>query len=299
MKLRILAALLPLLAAEPALAAVKDGVMKWRAGDYKGAVTEWLPYAARGDPDALFDLGQAYKLGRGVLPDPAMAQTYFLKAAIKGHGPAQAKLGLALITQPATRPEGLRWLTQAALQDEARAQYALGVAYFNGDGVAANRSLGYAYMRRAEKLLLAEATPAMASMLAKLTPPEKARGDQLVNSLPSAVQGLVQAAALPPVVTAAAAPSAAAPPAPEPVAKLPAANYRVQIGAFASRLQASDTWARLPSKQKAAIGDAPPIYADRGDVIRLQVGPFAARDEAKQLCQKLTRAGGSCFVVGG
>ena len=47
MNLKPLAALPLLLIAMPASAAVKDGVAKWRAGDFKGAVTEWLPYAAR------------------------------------------------------------------------------------------------------------------------------------------------------------------------------------------------------------------------------------------------------------
>ena len=252
MKLRYLAAL-PLLVAAPAAATVKNGVVKWRAGDWAGAVTEWLPYAARGDADALFDLGQAYKLGRGVHADPAMAQTYYLKAAIKGHAQAQEKLGLTLYEQPATKVEGIRWLTQAAAQDAARAQYALAVAYFNGDGVAANRPLGYAYMRRAEKGGMPEATPALAAMLAKLTPAEKARGDQL--TLPSAPQPAQGAATgpTPRAITASAAPLPAAPAAPQP------GGYRVQIGAFASRAEADDHWAKLTAEQKALAGSAPPI----------------------------------------
>ena len=33
----------------PAAAGVREGVEKWRAGEYKAAVTEWLPFAARGE----------------------------------------------------------------------------------------------------------------------------------------------------------------------------------------------------------------------------------------------------------
>lgn len=286
MKLRYAAALI-LVVAQPAFATVKDGALRWRAGDYAGAVTEWLPYAARGDADALFNLGQAYKLGRGVAADPPMAQSYFLKAAIKGHGPAQAKLGLALYAQPATRPEGVRWLVQAAAHDEARAAYALGVAYFNGEGVTPNRPLGYAYMRRAEKGGMPEATPALAAMLAKLTPADKIRGEQM--SLPTSAQGVLPAGA-PPVVAAVSPPVA-------PVEAL--RGFRIQIGAFASHAEADATWATLTPRQKALVGDSPPIVSDADGVVRLQVGPYPSRDAAKSLCTKLTRAAMTCFVVNG
>src|SRR3546814_3880605 len=56
--------------ATPALAGVEDGVRKWRAGDYAGAVAEWKEPAATGNRDAQFSLGQAYQLGRGVAADP-------------------------------------------------------------------------------------------------------------------------------------------------------------------------------------------------------------------------------------
>src|SRR3546814_11652875 len=55
--------------AAPALADVKDGVDAWQAGNYQAAVAEWRPLAIAGDADAQFNLGQAYKLGRGVLTD--------------------------------------------------------------------------------------------------------------------------------------------------------------------------------------------------------------------------------------
>ena len=55
--------------AGPAFAGVKEGVDAWLAGDYAKAVAEWKAPAAAGDPDAQFNLGQAYKLGRGVPQD--------------------------------------------------------------------------------------------------------------------------------------------------------------------------------------------------------------------------------------
>ena len=53
-----------LLAASAAKADVKDGVDAYNAGDYKKAIDEWMPAAAKNDPAALFNLGQVYRLGR-------------------------------------------------------------------------------------------------------------------------------------------------------------------------------------------------------------------------------------------
>ncbi|MFX9065619.1 hypothetical protein ABTN38_19710, partial [Acinetobacter baumannii] len=50
-------ALLP----SPARADVKAGVDAWSNGDYPAAVREWQGPAAKGDPDAQFNMAQAYK----------------------------------------------------------------------------------------------------------------------------------------------------------------------------------------------------------------------------------------------
>ncbi|MBU2034042.1 MAG: SEL1-like repeat protein, partial [Alphaproteobacteria bacterium] len=60
--------------ATPALADVKQGVDAWAAGDYATAVREWSGPAAQGDPDAQFNMAQAYRLGRGVEADPRQAE---------------------------------------------------------------------------------------------------------------------------------------------------------------------------------------------------------------------------------
>ncbi|MBC7497272.1 MAG: sel1 repeat family protein, partial [Sphingomonadaceae bacterium] len=134
----------PVAVATPAPPTIKSGVEKWRAGDYPAAVAIWTPFATAGDADALFNLGQAYKLGRGVAVDPVAARDYYRKAATKGHLPAQANLGIALF-QAGEKVEAIKWLKTAADRGEARAQYVLGIATFNGDSVARSQSLGYAY----------------------------------------------------------------------------------------------------------------------------------------------------------
>ncbi|MBU1463471.1 MAG: SEL1-like repeat protein, partial [Alphaproteobacteria bacterium] len=67
--------------AAPAMADVKTGVDAWQQGDYAKAIGEWRPLAQNGDPDAQFNLGQAYKLGRGVQPDLNAAMDWYRKAA--------------------------------------------------------------------------------------------------------------------------------------------------------------------------------------------------------------------------
>ncbi|WP_420146360.1 tetratricopeptide repeat protein, partial [Sphingobium sp.] len=83
----------------PAMADVKTGVDAWQQGDYARAIAEWRPLAQSGDPDAQFNLGQAYKLGRGVQPDLATAIDWYRKAAVQGHLRAEDNLGLLMFQQ--------------------------------------------------------------------------------------------------------------------------------------------------------------------------------------------------------
>lgn len=161
---------------------IKTGVEKWRAGDYAAAVAIWTPFATAGDADALFNLGQAYKLGRGVAIDPVAARDYYRKAANKGHLPAQANFGIALF-QAGEKAEAIKWLKTAADRGEARAQYVLGIATFNGDGVARSQSLGYAYLLRAQASGLPQAVTALGTIAPGLSPADRAAGETVAASL--------------------------------------------------------------------------------------------------------------------
>ena len=63
------------------------------------AVAIWRPLAEKGDADAAFNLGQAYRLGRGVPINLGAAKTWFERAADKGHLDAQTTLGLLLFRE--------------------------------------------------------------------------------------------------------------------------------------------------------------------------------------------------------
>ena len=95
---RLLRTTLLLLAvsAAPAHADFKAGAEAYARGDYKTAVDEWLPSAANGDPRALFNLGQMYRLGLGADKDLVKAEQYYRRAAELGHVGAQANLGSML-----------------------------------------------------------------------------------------------------------------------------------------------------------------------------------------------------------
>jgi uncharacterized protein len=298
------------LIAAPAAAAVRDGVEKWRAGDYKAAVTEWLPFAARGDADALFNMGQAYKLGRGVTANEATALAYYRKAATRGHGPAQEKLGITLYAQPATRAEGLRWLEQAARKKQPRAQYVLGVAHFNGDAVPRNWPLAYAYMLRANNAGVPQAMAALNTMNANIPINDRTRGEEIAAAMASgAVVPTAPAVAantpLPRAPLAAERPGAgplaikAAAAAPAPAKPDLGKGWRVQLGAFSEKGMAAEAWAGLKTAQPGVVAGVEPIYAEADNMVRLQVGPFASRDDAKRLCDRLQAVGRSCFVVNG
>ena len=45
---------------------VKAGIEAWQKGNAAEAVKIWQPLAEKGDADAAFNLGQAYRLGKGV-----------------------------------------------------------------------------------------------------------------------------------------------------------------------------------------------------------------------------------------
>src|SRR3954447_10141416 len=138
------------LAAGAAQADVKTGVDAWQRGNFAAAVAEWRPLADQGDADAQYNLGQAYKMGRGVPTDLGIAQTWYEKAAQQGHPQAAANLGLILF-QNGQRERAIPWLKMAADADDPRAEYVLGTALFNGDLATAGKDWvrAYALMSRA------------------------------------------------------------------------------------------------------------------------------------------------------
>ena len=297
---------------------VKAGIEAWQRADYAGAVAIWRPLAEKGDADAAFNLGQAYRLGRGVATNLAAAKTWFERSAAQGHVDAQATLGL-LLFQNGDQAEGLKWLKQAAGQGEPRALLVYGTALFNGDGVTQDQSLGYAYVRRAAAQGLGPAKETLAQLDrlmpledrkkgvaiaaradSKRTPPPPARKPakpiKVADAKPAAAKPTpkpAESAPAKPIETAAAKPAAKLP---AKTATNPAAGgaWRIQLGAFSQRGNAEALYKKLSGN--GALSGRQPFYIPVGAITRLQVGPFASRAAAAAACKAVATA---CFPVPG
>ncbi len=187
MKLRHLALVTAACLAVPALADVKSGYDMWNRGDYFGAVKEWRPLAIAGNPEAQYNLAQAYKLGRGVPTDLQMAESWYAKAAAQGHQPSRDNYGLILF-QNGNRSAAMPYIEESAGRGEPRAQYVLGTALFNGDGMAKDWVRAYALMTRASASGLTAASTSLAQMDKYIPLDQRQRGLALARSFEEAAQ---------------------------------------------------------------------------------------------------------------
>jgi TPR repeat protein len=281
---------------------VKAGIEAWQKSDYAGAVAIWRPLAEKGDADAAFNLGQAYRLGRGVPINLGAAQTWYERAADKGHLDAQTTLGL-LLFQNGNQIAGIRWLRGAADKGEPRAMLMYGTALFNGDGVAQDPVLGYAYVSRAAAQGLGPAKQTLVQMDQVLPLEERKKGVAIAMAKAKATPAPVSK---PEKLAAAKPPKAASPkPAPQPVqiaAKVEPAparvstgpakgGWRIQLGAFSQRSSAEALYRKL----SGSLGGRQAYYVPAGAVTRLQVGPYESRAAASAACTSLH--GQACFAV--
>lgn len=176
-----------LAAAGPAAADVKAGVDAWSRGDYARAVTEWKGPAERGDPDAQFNLAQAYKLGRGVPVDLARAEELFGKAAGRGHLQAADNYGL-LLFQRGEHARAMPYVKAAAGRGDPRSQYLLGIAHFNGDNVEKDWVRAYALVSLAQQSGLPQAAAALAQMDKYIPLDQRQQSVALASELAGAAQ---------------------------------------------------------------------------------------------------------------
>lgn len=288
---------------------VKSGIDAWQRSDYAGAVAIWRPLAEKGDPDAEFNLAQAYRLGRGVPTNLAAAKTWFERAAAQGHVDAQTTLGL-LLFQNGNQGEGLKWLKQAADQGEPRALLVYGTALVNGDGVTQDPILGYAYVSRAAAQGLEPAKQTLAQLDKLISLDDRKRAVVLArakakaapppSSAPQKAAKRVEVAKAKPapksVETTPAKPEKLEKPAPKAsVAETPPAakgDWRIQLGAFSQKGSAEALYGKLSGK--SALAGRHAYYIPVGAITRLQVGPFESKAAAAGACKALGQA---CFPV--
>lgn len=166
----------------PAYADVKAGVEAWAQGKFEDAVAHWRIPAQTGDADVQFNLGQAYRFGRGVPMDLNMAENWYRQAARLGHVRAEENLALVLF-QKGDYKEAIPLLDKAAKRGDPRAQYVLGTALFNGDLIEKDWARAYALMLRASANGLSRATTQLTEMNKYVSPETRAEGISLAEKL--------------------------------------------------------------------------------------------------------------------
>ncbi|HMI41386.1 MAG TPA: SPOR domain-containing protein [Sphingomicrobium sp.] len=281
------------MAADPT---VKAGVEAWQRGDHAAAIAIWQPLAGKNDADALFNLGQAYKLGIGVSLDLPRAQELLERAARLGHLDAQTSLGL-LLFQNGNRIAAMRWLKSAAERGEPRALLVYGTALFNGDGVERDPVKAYAYVSRAAAQGLAPAKETLAQMDELIPVEDRQKGVALAMAAAKTPTPKMAKKAPPPksvflpktkVVVAA----------PKPMVVSPSSGgWRIQLGAFGQRASAEALFRKLSSD--APLAGKQSYLIPVGAVTRLQAGPFESRAAAAAACTQLSGRGQACFPVAG
>lgn len=174
----ILAFLFSASAVFPPLSLAEDlgsAIRHYQDGDYKKAIKQWQDLAQQGDADAAFNLGQVFKSGDGVSFDYPKAESYYRFAAGAGHTAAQRELANLLFFTygtPDARQAAIPLWQMAAANGDGRAQYILGILYFNGDVVPQDKVLGYAWTLLAIDGGVPEALQSNTAMKSQLSPEE-------------------------------------------------------------------------------------------------------------------------------
>jgi TPR repeat protein len=121
----------------------EKGRSLYEADDFDAAFRTWLPLAESGDPEAQYEIGQLYLLGKGIEKGEELGNIYVLKSAEQGYGTAQGDL--AALTNPfgvskdkALQREAFYWGIRAAANGDPWGYHTLSSAYCDGEGVDRN-----------------------------------------------------------------------------------------------------------------------------------------------------------------
>lgn len=272
-----------------AVASVKDGVDAWSRGEYEVAVKEWRPEALNGDPDAQFNMGQAYKLGRGVPSNLDTALDWYKKASEQGHLQASDSYGHLLHYQGRVR-DSIPFLKQSSERGEPRSQYLYATELFNGVNAEKDWVRAYALMTRASSSGLGPASRSLAQMDRFIPLSQRQEGITLAGNLEqnersikaqqlagfnldtSPAPDVAKPVTLPPSEIAAITRNQAPP---EPVSVQPGAP-------FLDSTPPSTTVPASSLPASTSVASAPPrnIDSNSGN-FRIQLGAFGKQSSAK------------------
>jgi uncharacterized protein len=159
---------------------------KGGGSEFSATLAQWQDAATQNDPIALYNLGQAYRMGYGVTADARKAAEFYERAARLGYARAQSNLASLLYFSAAPlqdKKAAVTWWQTAARGGDARAQYMMGVLHFNGDDVAKDWPRAFAYTQMALQAGVPEAAESHAQMTKHLSKGDQDKGRTLVASL--------------------------------------------------------------------------------------------------------------------
>lgn len=303
----LLIALAASLAALPASADVKAGVDAWGRGEYESAVKQWRDLAIKGDADAQFNMGQAYKMGRGVKADLNVALDWYRKASTQGHLQAADSYGHLLHYQGKIA-DALPYLQSSADRGDPRAQYLLATELFNGEYIKKDWVRAYALMTRASSAGLNPASRSLAQMDEHIPLDQRQAAmvlsgelEQRANRARSTQMAGPSASIKPaaPAAKSAALPSPKTMPVQRPTAAKAVPSdgaWRIQLGAFGTEKAAKSLWNILLGRVDS-LAALQPHFPMSGKITRLQAGAFASKAAAQTACSKVKAAGQDCMAV--
>ncbi len=124
--------------------------------------------AQSGAPEALFELGELYRTGQGVLQSYPRAVELYTEAAEKGHAGAQSNLGRLMIQGLGVEADlsaGFALLQEAAESGAGDHLFALGTAYQQGLGTDQDSAQAAVILAKAAETGHIEAAVALGTML--------------------------------------------------------------------------------------------------------------------------------------
>ena len=131
---------------------MKEGLEAAKAGNFKKAMSELLPLAREGNPEAAYGVADLYRSGRGVKQDFTQAARWYRVAAEQSHIVAQYNLAILYTVGrgvPVDLAEARHWFHSASERGYGPAQYNLAVMYAAGKGGPANLVQAYLWFELA------------------------------------------------------------------------------------------------------------------------------------------------------
>jgi cell division septation protein DedD len=235
-------------------------------------IKEWEALSKRGDAEAQFALAEAYKWGKGVKPDLKKAEMYYGKAAAQGHMQASDEYGLMLFDR-GEKETAFPYVKAASDRGDARAQYLVAIAHFNGDLAPKDWVRAYALMSLAQTAGLPQASLALPKFDQFIPLAQRQQGVALSQQIATEAEATRNRQIASAGLGAAAVPPPPAPPPPAqilPRAVIPAPETAV-AGAQQTANGANPRMAGADYARPAVI--APPLPSKPTPVIAVSAPP--------------------------